>query len=81
MTQFNPATLGPKGSLFLTRRTLFDYTVDRESLEWRSGDVFKWINEGKLNLRLEHFFSLADVQEAHQSLEGRKTTGKIILIP
>lgn len=81
VTEFNPATLGPKGSLFLTRPTLFDYTADRESLEWRSGDVFKWIGEGKLKLRLEHFFALAEAREAHQALEGRKTTGKIILTP
>ena len=81
VTQFNPVTLGPKGSLFLTRPTLFDYTADRESLESRSGDVFKWIDEGILSLRLKHFFSLADAQEAHQALEGRKTTGKIILTP
>ena len=81
VTEFNPATLGPKGSLFLTRPTLFDYTADRESLEWRSSDVFKWIAEAKLTLRLEHFFALADAQEAHDALEGRKTTGKIILKP
>lgn len=81
VTEFNPATLGPKGSLFLTRPTLFDYTADRESLEWRSGDVFNWIFEGKLNLRIEHFFPLAEVQEAHRALEGRKTTGKVILRP
>ncbi len=81
VTEFNPATLGPKGSLFLTRPTLFDYTADRESLEWRSGDVFNWIAQGKLKLRLEHFFPLADAQEAHRALEGRKTTGKIILTP
>ena len=43
------------------------------SLEWCSGDVFKWIDEGKLSLRLEHFFSLADVQEAHQALEDCKS--------
>ena len=81
VTEFNPATLGPKGSLFLTRPTLFDYLADRESLDWRSGDVFNWIEEGKLKLRLEHFFALADVQEAHRALEGRKTTGKLILTP
>ncbi|PCJ27999.1 MAG: NADPH:quinone reductase [SAR86 cluster bacterium] len=81
VTEFNPATLGPKGSLFLTRPTLFDYTADRKSLEWRSGDVFNWINEGKLKLRVEHFFPLSEAQEAHRSLEGRKTTGKIILTP
>jgi NADPH2:quinone reductase len=51
------------------------------SLEWCSGDVFKWIDEGKLSLRLEHFFSLADAQEAHQALEDCKATGKIIITP
>lgn len=81
VTEFNPATLGPKGSLFLTRPTLFDYTADRESLEWRSSDVFKWIDEGKLRLRLEHFYPLAEARAAHDALEGRKTTGKIILTP
>lgn len=81
VTEFNPATLGPKGSLFLTRPTLFDYTADRESLEWRTSDVFNWIAEGSLNLRVEHFYALADAQQAHKDLEGRKTTGKIILTP
>jgi NADPH2:quinone reductase len=81
VTEFNPATLGPKGSLFLTRPTLFAYTADRESLEWRSGDVFKWIGDGSLKLRIEHFYPLEEVQEAHTALEGRKTTGKVILTP
>ncbi|MBT3530892.1 MAG: quinone oxidoreductase [Gammaproteobacteria bacterium] len=81
VTEFNPATLGPKGSLFLTRPTLFDYVADRESLEWRSGDVFNWIAEGKLKLRVEHFFPLSEAEEAHRALEGRKTTGKVILTP
>ena len=81
VTEFNPATLGPKGSLFLTRPTLFDYTADRASLEWRTGDVFDWISRGDLKLRIEHFYSLSDAQEAHQDLEGRKTSGKIILTP
>ena len=81
VTEFNPATLGPKGSLFLTRPTLFDYTADRASLEWRTGDVFDWISKGELKLRIEHFYSLSDAQEAHKDLEGRKTSGKIILTP
>jgi len=81
VTEFNPATLGPKGSLFLTRPTLFDYTADRESLDWRTSDIFNWIAEGSLNLRVEHFYALADAQQAHKDLEGRKTTGKIILTP
>jgi NADPH2:quinone reductase len=81
VTEFNPATLGPKGSLFLTRPTLFAYLADREALEWRSGDVFNLIETGKLKLRVEHFYPLAEVQEAHRALEGRKTTGKVILTP
>ncbi|MDG2251549.1 MAG: quinone oxidoreductase [Gammaproteobacteria bacterium] len=81
VTEFNPATLGPKGSLFLTRPTLFDYTANRESLDWRTSDIFNWIAEGSLNLRVEHFYALADAQQAHKDLEGRKTTGKIILTP
>lgn len=81
VTEFNPATLGPKGSLFLTRPTLFDYIATREDLEWRTGDVFKWIAEGKLKLRLEHFFPLLEAQAAHEALEGRLTTGKVILTP
>ena len=81
VTEFNPATLGPKGSLFLTRPTLFDYVASREDLEWRSGDVFKWIGEGKIKLRLEHFFPLIEAKAAHEALEGRLTTGKVILTP
>lgn len=81
VTEFNPATLGPKGSLFLTRPTLFDYLATREDLEWRSSDVFNWISEGKLDLRLEHFYPLSEAQAAHEALEGRMTTGKVILKP
>ena len=81
VTEFNPATLGPKGSRFLTRPTLFDYLATREDLEWRSGDVFKWISEGNLDLRLEHFYPLAEARAAHEALEGRQTTGKVILKP
>ena len=81
VTEFNPATLGPKGSLFLTRPTLFDYLASREDLDWRSGDVFRWISENKLNLRVEHFYSLSEAQSAHQALESRQTTGKVILRP
>jgi len=81
VTEFNPATLGQKGSLFLTRPTLFDYTASRKSLEWRSSDVFNWIADGKLNLRIEHLYPLVDVQQAHIDLEGRATTGKLILTP
>ena len=81
VTQFNPGSLGPKGSLFLTRPTIFDYLSDRETLEWRSGDLFRWIAQGKLKLRLEHCYPLSAASSAHTALEGRATTGKIILNP
>ena len=81
VTEFNPATLGPKGSLFLTRPTLFDYLATREDLERRSGDVFGWIADGSLKLRLEHYYPLSEAVAAHQALEGRQTTGKVILTP
>ncbi len=78
---FDLATLGAKGSLFITRPGLLHYTADRASLEKRAGDVLGWIASGKLHLRMEINFPLAAAAEAHRSLEGRKTTGKVLLIP
>ena len=78
---FDAAVLNAKGSLFLTRPSLFHYIADRSSLEERAGDVLRWVAEGSLKLRTEHEFALSDVAEAHRSLEGRKTTGKVLLIP
>jgi len=78
---FDPIRLSQKGSLFLTRPTLINYTSAREELEWRAGDVLGWIAAGKLKLRIAHKYKLEDVQQAHRDLEGRKTTGKIILVP
>ena len=78
---FDAAVLNAKGSLFLTRPSLFHYIADRSSLEQRAGDVLRWVAEGSLKLRMEHEFALSDVAEAHRSLEGRKTTGKVLLIP
>ncbi len=76
----NPAILG-RGSLYLTRPGLGDYTVDRQELEMRSGDVLRWVKSGELKLRIEHVFPLSDAAEAHRQLEGRATTGKLLLIP
>ena len=78
---FDPAVLSAKGSLFLTRPSLFHYIADRVSLEKRAGDVLSWIASGQLKMRIELTFPLANVAEAHRSLEGRKTTGKVLLIP
>ena len=78
---FDPAILSAKGSLFLTNPSLPHYIADRASLEKRAGDVLGWIASGQLKVRIEFTFPLANVAEAHRSLEGRKTTGKVLLIP
>jgi len=77
----DPAILNPKGSLFLTRPSLAHYVLTREELLWRAGDVLAWIGAGKLKLRVEKTYALADAAEAHRDLEGRKTAGKLLLIP
>jgi NADPH:quinone reductase len=78
---FNPALLAQRGSLFLTRPSLANYTATREELLWRSGELFDWVRSGELKLRIEKTFPLAEAAEAHRQLEGRKTTGKVLLIP
>jgi len=77
----NPAILNPKGSLFLTRPSLMHYVLTREELLWRAGDVFAWLGSGKLKLRIEKTYPLANAAEAHRDLESRKTAGKLLLIP
>jgi NADPH2:quinone reductase len=69
------------GSLFLTRPTLFQYIATREELEARAGDVLSWIRDGRLKLRIGREFPLSETAEAHRALEGRQTTGKVLLIP
>jgi NADPH2:quinone reductase len=76
-----PLLLNQKGSLFLTRPTLAHYAGTREELEWRSGDVFRWIREGRLKLHIERTYKLADAGRAQTDLESRKTTGKLVLEP
>ena len=76
----DPRILGG-GSLFLTRPGLGDYTETRDQLEKRASDVLNWVKSGQLKLRVEHVFPLAEAAEAHRQLEGRATTGKILLIP
>jgi NADPH2:quinone reductase len=73
--------LNARGSLFVTRPSLNHHIASREELLERAGDVLGWIRDGKLKLRLEHQFPLAEAAEAHRALEGRRTTGKILLIP
>jgi len=78
---FDLVKLSTMGSLYVTRPSLKDYIATREELEWRAGDVLKWVAEGKLKLRIEHTYPLREAAQAHRDLEGRKTTGKVLLIP
>ena len=78
---FDPIALSAKGSLFLTRPTLGHYTATREELDFRAEAIFSMIAAGKLKLRIEHTYSLAQAQQAHRELESRKTTGKLLLLP
>jgi NADPH2:quinone reductase len=75
-----PLLLNQKGSLFLTRPSLAYYAATREELLWRAGDLFKWIQSGALKLRIEHTYPLKDAHKAHEDLEARKTTGKLLLL-
>jgi len=77
----DPQILSAKGSVFLTRPSLFHHIATREELLARAGDVLGWIRDGKLRLRTEFEFPLKEAAEAHRALEGRKTTGKVLLIP
>jgi NADPH2:quinone reductase len=81
MDEIDPAILGAKGSLFLTRPSLFHYIADRESLLIRAKEVLAWVISGKLKLHIGRSFSLSEAETAHRTLEGRKTTGKVLLIP
>jgi NADPH2:quinone reductase len=75
----DPQILNRKGSLFLTRPTLGHYTATREELLERSGDLLQWIGAGELHVRIGAEFPLAAAGDAHRALEGRKTTGKVLL--
>lgn len=78
---FDLIALSQKGSLYVTRPTLVNYIASREELMSRSGAVFAMITAGKLKLRIPHTYPLAEAQRAHRELEGRKTTGKLLLLP
>lgn len=87
---FNPQILNAKGGLYVTRPSLGHYTQTREELEWRASDVMRWAAEtfasphsgvGKLKVRIGAEFPLEEAAEAHRKLQGRETTGKVLLIP
>jgi NADPH:quinone reductase len=78
---FDLIQLSGKGSLFITRPTLWHYIATRSELEWRAGDVLGWAAKGELKLRTEHMYPLSDAAQAQSDLADRKTTGKILLEP
>jgi NADPH2:quinone reductase len=75
------AILNQKGSLYVTRPSLMAYIASDAELHQRAADVLGWVRDGKLKLRIEHVYPLAEAAQAHRDLEGRKTTGKLVLIP
>jgi len=77
----DPQLLNRAGSLFLTRPKLGEYTATRDELTARADELLGWVASGAVTLRVAHEFSLADAAQAHRELEGRRTTGKVLLIP
>jgi NADPH:quinone reductase len=78
---FDLQRLNPAGSLFVTRPTLAHYVATREELLWRAGDLFRWISEGRLSVRVGGRYPLHQAAQAHEDLAGRRTTGKLLLLP
>lgn len=79
--EIKPLILSQKGSLFLTRPTLFHYCASRDEVLARAGDVLGWIAAGKLSVTVHHTYPLAEAPQAHRDLEGRRTSGKLLLRP
>ena len=77
----DPQTLNQKGGLFLTRPALAQYSAEREELLWRAESLFSWIGQGNLDVRIERTYALEEAEQAHRDLEGRRTTGKLLLVP
>ena len=78
---FDPQRLNSGGSLFLTRPTLAHYMADRTELRWRAGEVFDWITKGELDVRIGGTYPLSEAARAQEDLAGRRTTGKLLLLP
>ncbi len=78
---FDLQRLNPAGSLFVTRPTLAHYVATRDELLWRAGDLFRWISEGRLSVRVGGRYPLHAAAQAHEDLAGRRTTGKLLLLP
>ncbi len=78
---FDPSILNQKGSLFLTRPTLAHYVATPDELRWRAGEVLGDVATGALRVRIDRDVPIAQAAEAHRALEGRRTTGKVLLVP
>jgi len=78
---FSPLVLSKNGSLFFTRPSLLHYTRTAAELRARTNDLFAWIKAGELNVRIGATYPLAAAADAHRALEGRQTTGKVLLLP
>jgi len=76
----NPSVLAQKGSLFLTRPTLFHYVAERARLEWRANEILGLVKDGSLKLRIGRRYPLAEASEAHRALAARETSGKVLLL-
>jgi len=76
---FSPGILGPKGSIYVTRQTLFTHIATRESTQAMADDLFDAVTSGKITIRIDQHYKLEDVQQAHRDLEARNTTGCTIL--
>jgi NADPH:quinone reductase len=76
---FAPGILGPKGSIFVTRQTLFTHIATRDALQAMADDLFEAVTSGKVKIRIDQRYPLEQVQQAHRDLEARKTTGSTIL--
>jgi NADPH2:quinone reductase len=77
----DPGTLATRGSLFMTRPTLAHYASTPEELAWRAGDILRWIDSGKLHIRIDRKYPLQEAAQAHRALESRATAGKVLLEP
>jgi NADPH2:quinone reductase len=78
---FAPGLLGPKGSLYLTRQTLFTHIATREATQAMADDLFAVVQSGQVKIRIDQRYALADAAQAHRDLEARKTTGSSVLLP
>lgn len=77
----DPQRLNSAGSVFLTRPALPDYTATRAELTWRAGEVFQAVHNGSLRVRIGQRYPLAAARRAHEDLQGRRTTGKLLIFP